>query len=165
MKQFLILLSTLIFVMLNPGAFYAEDRPALSPECQEQAKVRDSLYNKGIMRDIISTFNLDINENSYGELSLKDLLIAHILYGGQMEDTYFNSLITLFSNLNTRGEPRLFVKPLNAYFLYKKSDNTNVMVRLTLENKKWTVIETQKKMGKPIEYKLLKCEEENIKKD
>jgi hypothetical protein len=58
----------------------------------------------------------------------------------------------------------VFIRPLNGYFLYKETDNTNVMVKLKLENEKWVVVEKKEKSGKPIEYNKLKCEEEYLKK-
>jgi hypothetical protein len=165
MKQILILFSALFFVcFINPIAFYAEGRPELSPECIEKGKVRNNQFNKEIMEDVKSSFNLNIDENSFVELSTRDLAAAHIIYGGRIYDTYYNSLINLFDNLSSRGEPKLFVRPLNAYFLYKEIDNKNVMVWLRLENKKWVIVETKKTMGKPIEFRQLKCEKEYLKK-
>lgn len=165
MHKVLLLFSTLFLILsINPVASYAGGRPELSQECLEKRKIRDKQYNKEIMGDIISSFNLDIDKSDYVELSSRDLGAAHIVYGGQIDDTYYNSLINLFDNLSSRGEPRLFVRPLNAYFFYKDADNQNVMLRLKLENKKWVVAETKKKSGKLIEYKMLKCEKKYLKK-
>ncbi|MCT8138306.1 hypothetical protein H1D32_11425 [Anaerobacillus sp. CMMVII] len=141
-----------------------ETTATLSPECLEQAKIRDELFNQNIMADIISSFDLDI-DNSYDKFTLREIEAAHLLFGGRENDTYILSLTKLFNEIpkSTRGTPRLFVRPENAYFLYKETTNTNVMVRLKLEYDSWVVVEEKKVSGKPIELEQLKCEKDFLK--
>ncbi len=54
----------------------------------------------------------------------------------------------------------MFVKPLEAFLLYKEIDDTNVIKYLELEKGEWIVTETKKKQGKIVEYKPLQCEKE-----
>lgn len=165
MRHILILFNAFILICsIHPTTIFAADRPELSPECIAKRLERDHEFNRKIMDDIISSSNLDIDESSYGELSFRDIGVANLIYGGRIDDTYYNSLIHHFYNLSSRGEPRLFVRPLNAYFLYKGIDNKNVMIRLRLENTKWVMVERKEKDGNAIEYKLLKCENDYLKK-
>jgi hypothetical protein len=152
-------------ISFNSQSINAETPPKLTPECIEKGKERDEEYNKRIMDDIISSFKLDIDESGYAEFSNYDLMNANLMYGGKEDDTYYNSLNQLFESIgSTFGHARVFIRPLNGYFLYKETDNTNVMVKLKLENEKWVVVEKKEKSGKPIEYNKLKCEEEYLKK-
>lgn len=151
-------------ISLNPIFHNGKDPLELSPQCIEEGKVRDEQFNSEIMADIIEGFELDI-DNSYRKFTSRDIEAANLLYGGREDDPYFRSLIKLFNDLDvsTRGTPRLFVRPDNAYFLYKETNNTNVMVHLILENERWKVVEGKRLLGKPIEYSVLKCEEPLLK--
>jgi hypothetical protein len=166
LKKVLILTTTLFLALtFNPLFSFAEEQPILSPKCLDEMKKRDDIRNKIIMEDIISSFNLDIDDSSYSELTSRDLDAANLIYGGRIDDTYYNSLTKVFeSTPSTQGFPRLYVRPLTAYFLYKKKDNTNVMVLLKLKDNKWEVIEEKKTEGKEVKYNRVKCEEEYLKK-
>ncbi|WP_462410318.1 hypothetical protein [Neobacillus sp. Marseille-QA0830] len=137
--------------------------PRLTPDCLEQRKVRDEQFTNQVMKDVIATFNLDINEQSYSEISSRDLDAAHMIYGGKEKDDIYNSLKKHFF-VATRGNPKLFVRPQEAYVLYKEHDNTNVMVHLKLKDKKWSVTDRKKKQGNQIQYEILPCEKEYLKK-
>jgi hypothetical protein len=165
MKKFVVLLSALFLTLsINPLFSIAEGQPRLSPECLEKMKDRDENRNKVIMDDIISSFNLDIDESGYYELTYRDLDPSN-LYGGKIDDTYYNSLSKIFESGGwTQGHPRLYVKPLSTYILYKEKDNTNVMVLLKLKDKKWEVVEKKKTEGQEIKFNKLKCEKEYLKK-
>ncbi|EEL70231.1 hypothetical protein bcere0026_27880 [Bacillus mycoides] len=138
--------------------------PRLSSDCLEESKIRDEKYVKNIMNDIISTFDLKIDENSFWEISKRDLEAAHLMYGGRENDSYYNSLTKVYDSGGYRGEPRLFVKAQEAFLLYKEIDDTNVMKRLNLEKGEWIVTETKKKKGKIVEYRPLQCEKDYLKK-
>ncbi|EEK72798.1 hypothetical protein bcere0007_27110 [Bacillus mycoides] len=138
--------------------------PRLSSDCLEESKIRDEKYVKNIMNDIISTFDLKIDENSFWEISKRDLEAAHLMYGGRENDSYYNSLTKVYDSGGYRGEPRLFVKAQEAFLLYKEIDDTNVMKRLNLEKGEWIVTETKKKQGKIVEYRPLQCEKDYLKK-
>ncbi|EJQ95871.1 hypothetical protein [Bacillus cereus] len=165
MKKLLYILSVFVLCVSIQHVVHSQsDAPSLSSDCLEERKTRDEKYVKNIMKDIQSTFNLNFDENSFWEVSKKDLEAAHFMYGGRVDDTYYNSLTKVFESGGYRGEPRLFVKPLEAFVLYKEIDDTNVIKHLELEKGKWVVTETKKKQGKMVEYKPLQCEKDYLKK-
>ncbi|QWG45517.1 hypothetical protein EXW31_15085 [Bacillus mycoides] len=165
MKKLLYILSVFVLCVSIQHVVHSQsDAPSLSSDCLKERKVRDEKYVKNIMRDIRSTFNLNFDENSFWEVSKKDLEAAHVMYGGRVDDTYYNSLTKVFESGGYRGEPRLFVKPLEAFVLYKEIDDTNVIKHLELEKGEWVVTETKKKQGKMVEYKPLQCEKDYLKK-
>ncbi|EJQ50657.1 hypothetical protein IEQ_02531 [Bacillus cereus BAG6X1-2] len=165
MKKLLYILSVFVLCVSIQHVVHSQsDAPRLSSDCLEERKTRDEKYVKNIMKDIKSTFEMNIDEGGFMEVSKKDLEAAHLIYGGREEDTYYNSLTKIFDSGGYRGEPRLFVKPLEAFLLYKEIDDTNVMKRLELEKGEWVVIETEKKQGEIVEYKPLQCEKDYLKK-
>ncbi|QWG34105.1 hypothetical protein E0M25_04955 [Bacillus mycoides] len=165
MKKLLYILSVFVLCVSIQHVVHSQsDAPSLSSDCLEERKTRDEKYVKNIMKDIQSTFNLNFDENSFWEVSKKDLEAAHFMYGGRVDDTYYNSLTKVFESGGYRGEPRLFVKPLEAFVLYKEIDDTNVIKHLELEKGEWVVTETKKKQGKMVEYKPLQCEKGYLKK-
>lgn len=165
MKKLLYILSVFVLCVSIQHVVHSQsDAPSLSSDCLKERKVRDEKYVKNIMRDIRSTFNLNFDENSFWEVSKKDLEAAHVMYGGRVDDTYYNSLTKVFESGGYRGEPRLFVKPLEAFVLFKEIDDTNVIKHLELEKGEWVVTETKKKQGKMVEYKPLQCEKDYLKK-
>ncbi|WP_240794164.1 hypothetical protein [Bacillus sp. BHET2] len=119
-----------------------------------------------IMEDIISSFDLDINQNKrsgrFLEVRLEDLHAGHMVYGGKLDDSYYNSLEKHFMGA-FRGEPRLFVTAKEAYLLYKKQDNTNVMIHLKLKGNEWKEVDRKKKKGNEVKLPLLKCYEKYLK--
>ncbi|PGY08603.1 hypothetical protein [Bacillus cereus] len=165
MKKLLYILSVFVLCVSIQHVVHSQsDAPSLSSDCLEERKVRDEKYVKNIMRDIRSTFNLNFDENSFWEVDKRDLEAAHFMYGGRVDDAYYNSLTKVFESGGYRGEPRLFVKPLEAFLLYKEIDDTNVIKHLELEKGEWIVTETKKKQGKMVEYKPLQCEKDYLKK-
>jgi hypothetical protein len=140
----------------------AEDPPRLSSDCRENMKIRDVEYNKALMNDIIADLDLVIDDQIYIEITDKGLDAANIIYGGKEFDEYYQSLHKQFI-VASRGKPTLFVKPAEAYLLYKQPDNTNVAVHLKLSDLKWEVIEKKKKQGNAIKYQLLTCEKDYMK--
>ncbi|EJV71835.1 MULTISPECIES: hypothetical protein [Bacillus cereus group] len=165
MKKLLYILSVFVLCVSIQHVVHSQsDAPSLSSDCLEERKVRDEKYVKNIMRDIRSTFNLNFDENSFWEVDKRDLEAAHFMYGGRVDDTYYNSLTKVFESGGYRGEPRLFVKPLEAFLLYKEIEDTNVIKHLELEKGEWVVTETKKKQGKMVEYKPLQCEKDYLKK-
>ncbi|MBJ8007438.1 MULTISPECIES: hypothetical protein [Bacillus cereus group] len=165
MKKLLYILSVFVLCVSIQHVVHSQsDAPSLSSDCLEERKVRDEKYVKNIMRDIRSTFNLNFDENSFWEVDKRDLEAAHFMYGGRVDDTYYNSLTKVFESGGYRGEPRLFVKQLEAFLLYKEIDDTNVIKHLELEKGEWVVTETKKKQGKMVEYKPLQCEKDYLKK-
>ncbi|MEK4913240.1 hypothetical protein [Bacillus sp. FSL E2-8887] len=165
MKKLLYVLSVFILCVSIQHVVHSQSNaPRLSSNCLEESKIRDEKYVKNIMNDIISTFDLKIDENSFWEISKRDLEAAHLMYGGRENDSYYNSLTKVYDSGGYRGEPRLFVKAQEAFLLYKEIDDTNVMKRLNLEKGEWIVTETKKKQGKIVEYKPLQCEKDYLKK-
>ncbi|WP_242309585.1 hypothetical protein [Bacillus cereus group sp. BfR-BA-01331] len=165
MKKLLYVLSVFILCVSIQHVVHSQSNaPRLSSDCLEESKIRDEKYVKNIMNDIISTFDLKIDENSFWEVSKRDLEAAHLMYGGRENDSYYNSLTKVYDSGGYRGEPRLFVKAQEAFLLYKEIDDTNVMKRLNLEKGEWIVTETKKKQGKIVEYKPLQCEKDYLKK-
>lgn len=165
MKKLLYVLSVFILCVSIQHVVHSQSNaPRLSSDCLEESKIRDEKYVKNIMNDIISTFDLKIDENSFWEISKRDLEAAHLMYGGRENDSYYNSLTKVYDSGGYRGEPRLFVKAQEAFLLYKEIDDTNVMKHLKLEKGEWIVTETKKKPGKIVEYKPLQCEKDYLKK-
>lgn len=165
MKKLLYVLSVFILCVSIQHVVHSQSNaPRLSSDCLEESKIRDEKYVKNIMNDIISTFNLKIDENSFWEISKRDLEAAHLMYGGRENDSYYNSLTKVYDSGGYRGEPRLFVKAQEAFLLYKEIDDTIVMKRLNLEKGEWIVTETKKKQGKIVEYRPLQCEKDYLKK-
>ncbi|THE13658.1 hypothetical protein E1I69_07020 [Bacillus timonensis] len=162
-KSFVVISCLLIFIVLNPVYIFAKAPPKLSPECLRKMEERDKHFNKLIMQEIIANFKLDINERSYLEMSPRELLAANMVYGGWENDSYFNSINKHFIG-EFRGEPRLFIKPQEAFVLYKDPDNNDVMIHLKLIGTIWGVIDQKKKKGNEIEYKEMKCEKKYFKK-
>ncbi|EJQ60132.1 hypothetical protein [Bacillus mycoides] len=165
MKKLLYVLSVFILCVSIQHVVHSQSNaPRLSSDCLEESKIRDEKHVKNIMNDIISTFDLKIDENSFWEISKRDLEAAHLMYGGRENDSYYNSLTKVYDSGGYRGEPRLFVKAQEAFLLYKEIDDTNVMKRLNLEKGEWIVTETKKKQGKIVEYRPLQCEKDYLKK-
>ncbi|MBM6648274.1 hypothetical protein [Bacillus sp. RIT 809] len=165
MKKLLYILSVFVLCVSIQHVVHSQsDAPSLSSDCLEERKTRDEKYVKNIMKDIQSTFNLNFDENSFWEVSKKDLEAAHFMYGGRVDDTYYNSLTKVFESGGYRGEPSLFVRAQEAFVLYKEIDDTNVIKHLELEKGEWVVTETKKKQGKMVEYKPLQCEKDYLKK-
>ncbi|ETT76399.1 hypothetical protein [Bacillus mycoides] len=165
MKKLLYVLSVFILCVSIQHVVHSQSNaPRLSSDCLEESKIRDEKYVKNIMNDIISTFDLKIDENSFWEISKRDLEAAHLMYGGRENDSYYNSLTKVYDSGGYKGEPRLFVKAQEAFLLYKEIDDTNVMKRLNLEKGEWIVTETKKKQGKIVEYRPLQCEKDYLKK-
>ncbi|HDR7566133.1 TPA: hypothetical protein QCX66_004916 [Bacillus mycoides] len=165
MKKLLYVLSVFILCVSIQHVVHSQSNaPRLSSDCLEESKIRDEKYVKNIINDIISTFDLKIDENSFWEISKRDLEAAHLMYGGRENDSYYNSLTKVYDSGGYRGEPRLFVKAQEAFLLYKEIDDTNVMKRLNLEKGEWIVTETKKKQGKIVEYRPLQCEKDYLKK-
>ncbi|WP_312470124.1 hypothetical protein [Neobacillus sp.] len=161
-KTTFIIAGLYVSLCFNSFNAQADVLPRLSTECIENMKNRDVHYNKELMKDIISSFNLDIDDHTYHEVTDRNLDAANLIYGGKDIDEYYQSLHKQFI-VASRGKPTLFVKPSEAYLLYKQPDNTNVAVHLKLNNFKWEVIEKKKKGGNAVKYKLLKCEKEYLK--
>lgn len=163
MKKSLVFLSALILSLSLNVLHSQAGKPELSSDCLEKMKLRDEQFNEKIISDIILSFNLDIDESRYHKFTNRDLLGANLIYGEQEDDTYYNSLAKLFPS-QYKGEPTLFVRPREAFLLYREVDDSNVMVHFKLKDKKWVVVEKKRKSGKPINFKLTKCEKEYIKK-
>lgn len=160
-KKLLFIFGLLICFNLGTLNIHAE-APKLSQPCNQKIKWRNEQFTSQIMKDIISNFNLEIDEDGYAEVTSGDLDAANIIYGGKEKDTYYDSLKQQFY-VESFGGPRLFIKPLEAYVLYKQLDHTDVMVHLKLNNSKWEVIDTKKKSGNKIEFKRLKCENKYLR--
>lgn len=157
MSKIFILLNSLLFIFtLNSLRIEAKVRPEISPECME---MRMEHYTNRIIKDIMSNFDLDLEREGFIEMNSRDLDAANLIYGGNEKDDYYNSLIQHF-NVSSKGWPRLFVRPQEAYSLYKDPDNSDVMIHLKLKGYKWEVMERRKKKGNDIQYEKINCEKE-----
>lgn len=165
-KTFYILSVFMLCVSIQHVVHSQSDAPRLSSDCLEERKIRDEKYVKNIMQDIKSTFNLNIDEHSFWEVSKRDLEAAHLMYGGKENDSYYNSLTKIYDSGGFREQPSLFVTAQEAFLLYKEKDNINVMKHLNLDVEKgeWVVIKTKKKKGKKVKFKPLQCEKDYLKK-
>lgn len=167
MKKILYILGIFVLCVSIQQVVHSQtDAPELSSDCLEKRKIRDEKYVKNIMKDIQSTFDLNIDEHSFWEVSQRDLDAAHLMYGGRENDSYYNSLTKIYESGGFRGQPSLFVKAQEAYLLYKEVDDTNVMkhLELNVEKGEWIVTETKKKQGEIVEFKPLQCEKDYLKK-
>ncbi|MEI5891720.1 hypothetical protein DXB51_17735 [Bacillus cereus] len=167
MKKIFYILSVFILcVSIQHVVHSKSDAPRLSSDCLEERKIRDEKYVKSIMQDIKSTFNLNIDEHSFWEVSKRDLEAAHLMYGGKENDSYYNSLTKIYDSGGFSEQPSLFVSAQEAFLLYKEKNNINVMKRLNLDVEKgeWIVIKTKKKKGKKVKFKPLQCEKDYMKK-
>jgi hypothetical protein len=164
-KPCVLICTLLIFFSINSPTIQAA--PILSQECQKQLDDQLDQFTNLIMEDIISSFNLDINQDEdnirYLKVSFDALQAAHMIYGGNSNDSNYNTLKKHFMG-SFRGEPRLFVTAQEAYVLYKLQDNSNIMIHLKLIDSKWKVVERKKKKGNEIKLKPLKCHQEYLKK-
>ncbi|MEB9505010.1 hypothetical protein P4J13_13805 [Bacillus anthracis] len=167
MKKILYILSVFVLCVSIQHVVHSQsDAPRLSSDCLEERKIRDEKYVKNIIQDIKSTFNLNIDEHSFLEVSKRDLKAAHLMYGGKENDSYYNSLTKIYDSGGFREQPSLFVTAQEAFLLYKEKDNINVMKHLNLDVEKgeWVVIKTKKKKGKKVKFKPLQCEKDYMKK-
>ena len=89
-------------------------------DCLEERKVRDEKHVKNIIQDIKSTFNLNIDEHNFWEVSKRDLEAAHLMYGGKENDSYYNSLTKIYDSGGFSEQPSLFVRAQEAFLLYKE---------------------------------------------
>lgn len=165
-KTFYILSVFMLCVSIQHVVHSQSEAPRLSSDCLEERKIRDEKYVKNIIQDIKSTFNLNIDEHSFWEVSKRDLEAAHLMYGGKENDSYYNSLTKIYDSGGFREQPSLFVTAQEAFLLYKEKDNINVMKHLNLDVEKgqWLVIKTKKKKGKKVKFKPLQCEKDYMKK-
>ncbi|ASZ17354.1 hypothetical protein CK938_12450 [Bacillus cereus] len=165
-KTFYILSVFMLCVSIQHVVHSQSDAPRLSSDCLEERKIRDEKYMKNIIQDIKSTFNLNIDEHSFWEVSKRDLEAAHLMYGGKENDSYYNSLTKIYDSGGFREQPSLFVTAQEAFLLYREKDNINVMKHLNLDVEKgeWVVIKTKKKKGKKVKFKPLQCEKDYLKK-
>ncbi|MCM3567993.1 hypothetical protein [Neobacillus mesonae] len=161
MRKILIFIFLFHFMAL-PLTVHAE-LPRLSAECLKKMNIRNEQYEQSVIKDIMKTLNLDMNNNRFLEIKEKSLEAAHLIYGGKEKDPYYHSLHKQFM-VASRGRPRLFIKHGEAYVLYRKPDDTNVAVYLKLADSKWEVKNTKIKKGNHVRYKILKCESEYLKK-
>lgn len=165
-KTFYILSVFMLCVSIQHVVHSQSDAPRLSSDCLEERKIRDEKYMKNIIQDIKSTFNLNIDEHSFWEVSKRDLEAAHLMYGGKENDSYYNSLTKIYDSGGFREQPSLFVTAQEAFLLYREKDNINVMKHLNLDVEKgeWVVIKMKKKKGKKVKFKPLQCEKDYLKK-
>ena len=167
MKKILYILSVFILCVSIQQVVHSQtNAPELSSDCLEKRKIRDDKHVKNIISDIKSTFNLNIDEHSFWEVSKRNLEAAHLMYGGRENDSHYNSLTKIYDSGGFSEQPSLFVSAQEAFLLYKEKDTINVMKRLKLDIEKgeWIVIETKKKKGKKVKFKPLQCEKDYLKK-
>lgn len=137
MKKILYILSVFVLCVSIQHVVHSQsDAPRLSSDCLEERKIRDEKYVKNIIQDIKSTFNLNIDEHSFWEVSKRDLEAAHLMYGGKENDSYYNSLTKIYDSGGFSEQPSLFVRAQEAFLLYKEKDNINVMKHLNLDVEK-----------------------------
>ena len=82
-KIFYILSVFILCVSIQHVVHSQSDAPELSSDCLEERKVRDEKYVKNIIQDIKSTFNLNIDEHSFWEVSKRDLRSFDVWWKGK----------------------------------------------------------------------------------
>jgi len=157
MKFFI--MTSLLFLTFFPFLRVQNEFPDLSKKCREKIESRDSQYNNEVIMEIITSFQLESRiKNSY-RVTLRDLEVAHQIYGNNPEDSYYQSLAKHFL-VSSKGEPHLFIHANSAILLYKNPSDKNVMIELRLKDRKWIELERKEIQGEKIPFKVLKCEKE-----
>lgn len=106
MKKILYILSVFVLCVSIQHVVHSQsDAPRLSSDCLGERKIRDEKYVKNIIQDIKSTFNLNIDEHSFWEVSKRDLEAAHLMYGGKENDSYYNSLTKIYDSGGFSEQP------------------------------------------------------------
>lgn len=119
-------------------------------------------HNAKVLEDIKLRFlELKVlNDKSYVfEYNQDDLDKAALVIGGQ-PNSHLESLFPLYKG-GSIGDRRFFIvrgqadKPaygnsIVGYFVYKKTDGTNVMIKMKPGKEKWEIVKQQEKKGKAI---------------
>lgn len=114
-------------------------------------------HNRKVLKDIQSSFpELKILDarNNVDEYYHKDIDRAMRVIGGKA-DPHIESLRSLYTGISI-GDRRFFIvndlEGYLGYFLYKKLDGTNVMLKMRPGKDKWEVVEQKEKKGTLIKW-------------
>jgi len=161
--KFLFMISNVLILTLLPLLKVQGEFPILSHNCREKIENRDSQFNQEVIKDIIQSFHLEsFIQNSY-HVTLRDLEMAHQLYGNKEHDSYYHSLSKHFL-VSSKGGPMLYLNGTSAVLVYKALTDKNVMIELMLIEEKWIEHDRKEIQGEEIPFKVLKCEKEYTKK-
>ncbi|MFF2458718.1 DUF3888 domain-containing protein [Peribacillus simplex] len=125
---------------------------------EEEMKINE--FYKNVLLDILQTFNLRLesfSKYSYQQLQYKsekqkeykvlsDIatdIIVHDL-NPDIKPPYKNVI-----------DPVTFIKGTQGYILFKRSDGTNIVLQVAMENGKWVVVEKKNKQGKKMQNELI----------
>lgn len=134
----ILLLSAFLVSYSSIQIVSSEEKPPKSV-CIAEYKKQWTKYNERVLTDIINSFDIDLS--NYVELKRSDLYLG---IGEKMSDNYDKiSLQHLFVG-SSRADMRLFLenglKGSEGFFLFKRTDGTNVMKKLAKKGDIWVVI-------------------------
>ena len=125
---------------------------------EEEMKINE--FYKNVLLDILQTFNLRLE--SFSKYSYQQLL-----YKSEKQKEYkvLSDIATdiIVHDLNPDIKPPYknvidpvtFIKGTDGYILFKRSDGTNIVLQLAMENGKWVVVEKKNKQGKKMQNELI----------
>lgn len=152
----------LSIVLLLFNYSFVKAKEISKEDCEKQ-------FNEKVLQDIKSSFpELKIlNDKGVYQYSHKDIDRAMLAIGGKA-DSHLQSIYPLFTGAS-RGERNFFVvtnspsdpeskyeSDFLGYFLYKKPDGTNVMIKMKPSDKKWDIITQREVPSKITEWKCKK---------
>lgn len=164
MKKILIIYTGLCLsiVLLFLNHPFVKAKEISKKDCEEQ-------FNEKVLQDIKSSFpELKVlkGKDVY-QYTHKDIDRAMFAIGGK-SDPHLQSIYPLFTGVS-RGERNFFVvtngpsdpeskyeSAFLGYFLYKKTDGTNVMIKMKPSDKKWDIIAQREVPSKITEWKCKK---------
>ncbi|WP_260285079.1 DUF3888 domain-containing protein [Peribacillus aracenensis] len=125
---------------------------------EEEMKINE--FYKNVLLDILQTFNLRLE--SFSKFSYQQLL-----YKSEKQKEYkvLSNIATdiIVHDLNPDIKPPYknvidpvtFIKGTQGYILFKRSDGTNIVLQVAMENGEWVVVEKKNKQGKKMQNELI----------
>ncbi|KQU13031.1 hypothetical protein ASG65_11825 [Bacillus sp. Leaf13] len=125
---------------------------------EEEMKINE--FYKKVLLDILQTFNLRLE--SFSKYSYEQLL-----YKSEKQKEYklLSDIVTdiIVNDLNPDIKPPYknvidpvtFIKGTQGYILFKRSDGTNIVLQVAMENGIWVVVEKKNKQGKKMQNELI----------
>lgn len=163
-KKYIIALFLIFSFSGNPLKISAaEEEEELSAECKKMLEETKAEYINLVANDVLTSFDLleEKSSNNYIYFTASDLWKSEFLTG---KNEVFDSLKKLMVG-KYRGEKRLYFfnqDPKIGYIIFKDIDNNNVMLTITREDNKWTVLEKQVKKGREIVLETAKCDDQHF---
>ncbi|MGW8427678.1 DUF3888 domain-containing protein [Peribacillus simplex] len=125
---------------------------------EEEMKINE--FYKKVLLEILQTFNLRLE--SFSKYSYEQLL-----YKSEKQKEYklLSDIVTdiIVNDLNPDIKPPYknvidpvtFIKGTQGYILFKRSDGTNIVLQVALENGIWVLVEKKNKQGKKMQNELI----------